>query len=75
MLDEELGARRCFEVLPALGAEFESCALVIHEDDVPIPSDVADLADDNARDSRGNTLAAGRGEKQFVIVAAVQCEL
>jgi len=63
------------EVFPALRMEFCSHALVIHEDDVLLARDVANLGDVDARDSGRDLLATRGGEKQFVVVTAMQGEL
>jgi hypothetical protein len=63
------------EVLPALGTEFGTHTVLIHQDDVLITGNVTDLRDGNACNSGGETLATACGEKQFVVVAAMQREL
>ena len=63
------------EVLPALGTEFGTDTVLIHQDHVLITGDVTDLRDGNACDSAGETFATACGEKQFVVVAAMQREL
>ena len=50
-------------MLPTLGVEFESYALVIHEDDMLLARDVANLGDVDARDLGRDLLPARRGEK------------
>jgi len=62
-------------MLPALGTEFESHALIIHEDDVLLARDVADLGDVDTRDSGRDLLPARPREKQFVVVTAMQGKL
>ena len=62
-------------MLPTLGVEFESHALVIHEDDVLLARDVANLGDVDARDLGRDLLPARRGEKQFVVITAMQSKL
>ena len=71
------GARtfRSFEVFPSLGFQFRSHALRIDQKDTFIPSNPTDLRDRKARNSGRNMLIRGRGEKQFVVVAAVEREL
>lgn len=62
-------------MLPTLGVEFEFHALVIHEDDVFLARGVANLGDVDARDVRRDLLPARRGEKQFVVITAMQGKL
>ncbi len=62
-------------MLPTLGAEFESHALVIYEDDVLLARDVANLGDVDTRDSGRDLLATRPREKQFVVVTAMQGKL
>ena len=59
-------------MLPALGAKLRSHALLVNQDNVLFPRDVADLGDWNTRNARRNTLATRSCEEEFVIVAAVQ---
>jgi hypothetical protein len=63
------------EVFPALRMEFRSHALVIHEDDVPLARNVANLGDVDTRDSGRDLLATRPREKQFVVVTAMQGKL
>src|SRR5580692_116428 len=67
--------RSMLEMLPALGVEFESYTLVIHEDEVLVARDVANLGDVDARDSGRDLLATRPREKQFVVVPAMQGKL
>jgi len=62
-------------MLPTLGVEFESHALVIHENDVLLARDVANLGDVDTRDSGRDLLATRPREKQFVVVTAMQGKL
>jgi len=63
------------EVLPALGTEFGAHTVLIHEDDAFLSRDVTDLCDRKTCYSGGDRLAGACGEKQFVVVAAVQGEV
>jgi hypothetical protein len=74
---QDLGARTfySFEVFPSLGFQFGSHAVRIDQKDTLIPSNPTDLRDRKARNSGRNMLIRGRGEKQFVVVAAIEREL
>jgi hypothetical protein len=62
-------------MLPTLGAQLESHALVIHEDELLVARDVANLGDVDTCDSGMDSLATRHREKQFVVITAMQSEL
>lgn len=62
-------------MLPTLGAQLESHALVSHEDELLVACDVANLGDVDTCDSGMDSLATRHREKQFVVITAMQSEL
>src|ERR1700722_7183170 len=63
------------EVLPTLGLEFGAYPVFIHQKHLSIPGDVSNLRDRQTSNSSRNRFARAGGEKQFVVVTAVQGEL
>src|SRR6476660_7250348 len=75
---EALGAESTLclpKVLPAAG--FQRLGFTVHpaQEDLPPRGNPPNFGERNAREHPGHTCASRNGEQQFVIFAAMQCEI
>src|SRR5580658_10560428 len=63
------------EMLPALRLEFVGHAGGIAQNDLPAPSDAADLGQGDSRDPLRNVLAGVGSEQEFVVLTAMQGQI
>src|SRR5579863_6557117 len=63
------------EVFPSASGQFAPYAVLVNQEDISSARDLADHGDRNTRDAGWNSVAARGSKKQFVVFAAVQCQL